>query len=299
MRCRPVVALVVSIAVAQGVAAPAAGQGGSEDPTFFTTYGLRQFEHTVATDGRTATVYRPEGALRDRVVLTLFADADGTPTSVGLEIDRVFFSDDGRAARRLVADYLVDAVPVDDRVEVAGLRAMILSDDATVRRGEAERGSGCCALPPIPGRDRAAVAVVDGLRDYSLVRLWESSVRFRSTEGLDGRPSLLVTVSGPEGPVQVVEAVFDAARFVDPSWLPDLCGAGVETDGDVEALCGLHGESERWPAFVEAFAGGEVTGPAQVSGDLARVPFRFGPDGTTVETMEVRNVAGRWVLVSF
>lgn len=298
MRRRTVAVLAVAALV---TLAPgrAAAQTGPEATDFFVTWGLRQAEHVLGEDGREITLYRPAGALNTAVEVALLYDPTGSIVSAVLTVDRALFAEDRETALELVEGYLHEAVPVDDETETAGLRAMILSDDPEVRGGETERSRGCCALPPVPARDVAAVAVVDGRRDYALVRLRETSIRFRASKTLDGRPALVIAVSGPEGPEQVVEAVFDAARHDDDAWLLDLCGFGVETDGDVEALCGLRIDGEEWDAFVEAFRTGEVTGPAAVEGDRARVPFRFGPDGDRPEVMELRNVSGRWVLVSF
>ncbi|MEQ9569869.1 MAG: hypothetical protein RLN75_06735, partial [Longimicrobiales bacterium] len=208
--------------------APAPAQTGPEATDFFVTWGLRQAEHTLGEDGREITLYRPAGALNTAVEMALVSDPSGSLVSAVLRVDRALFAVDRETALQLVGSYVHDAVSFDDQSETAGLRAMIVSDDPAARQGETERSRGCCALPPVPARDVAAVAVVDGRRGYALVRLRETSIRFRASQTLDGRPALVIAVSGPEGPGEVVEAVFDAARHDDDAWLLDLCGFGVE-----------------------------------------------------------------------
>lgn len=293
-RLQPGLASLLALALA----APAAAQN-DQAQEFFQRFGFQEAGQEALEGGGTGTRFVAGGVWASEAELRLDADAGGEVTVVELLVSRELLAGDPAAAHALVAAYLQTAVPYEDEVEVAPLQGMILSTDAAVRRGEVERTSECCALPPVPLRDRAAVAVVDGRGDYALVRLPESSVRFESVLALGARPALRVTVRPPDAPEQVVEAVFDAARHGDASWLADLCLAGTDIDGDARALCDLDPESGDWASFVEAFRSGEVTGAAEVEGDEARVPFRFGPDGERDEVMVLTRVDGRWGLSAF
>ena len=100
-------------------------------------------------------------------------------------------------------------------------------------------------------------------------------------------------------PVQVVEAIFEAARTGDPSILAELCPPDDANDGDTETLCRMTRESEHWEQFVALFSHGEVIGEAVIEMNRATVPFRFGPDGERQEEMRLALNDGRWYLISF
>lgn len=114
-------------------------------------------------------------------------------------------------------------------------------------------------------------------------------------------PTTAAQEAGPDftDPVQVVEAIFEAARTQDPAILPDLCPPDDANDGDTESICNVKRDGELWDRFVEWFAKGEVTGAAAIARDRATVPFRFGPDGMREEEMRLQLIDGRWYLASF
>ncbi len=295
---RTALASLLGLALAAPWAGPAAAQN-DQAQEFFQRFGFQEAGQEALENGGTGTRFAPGGVWASEAELRLDTDAGGEVTVVELLMSRELLSGNPAAAHELVAAYLKTAVPYEDEQEVAGLQGMILSPDEDVRRGETEPTSDCCAYPPIPARDRAAVAVVDGRGDYALVRLFESSLRFESVLALGGRPALRVTVRSTDAPEQVVEAVFDAARHGDASWLADLCLPGTDIDGDAQAVCRLDTGSADWAGFVDAFRTGEITGAAEIDGDEARVPFRFGPEGDRDEVMTLVRIDGRWGLSAF
>lgn len=311
-RATRTLASMLLLAAPLALVAPASAQGQESAGGFLDRFGFEAMGDARTASGRTGTIYYATGVWADDAELRVVADPGDVVVSAELFVSRRRMTADPRAAHQLVAAFLEMITPVEDQARIGPLRGMILSDDIAKRRGEDERSPvaerrdevdrshGCCALPPVPARDVAAVGVVDGRRSYALVRLEFASVRFYQVEdGPGGEPALRITVLGPDSPERVVEAVFDAARYGDASWLVDLCVFGEEADGDVRALCDLKPDHPRWSSFVETFRTGEVTGPVEVDGDRARVPFRFGPDGGRTEVMELIRVSGRWSLASF
>jgi hypothetical protein len=102
-------------------------------------------------------------------------------------------------------------------------------------------------------------------------------------------------------PVDVMLAVFEAARTGQFDGLAELCDPRGENDGDTQMICDLASDETHRDAFVEAFANGKLMGEAQISPDgmAAEVAFAFGPEGDQEETMELVNRDGQWYLFGF
>jgi hypothetical protein len=108
--------------------------------------------------------------------------------------------------------------------------------------------------------------------------------------------------AGPaQGPEDVLQAVFDAARSGDFSGLADLCDPLGENDGDTRIICELATDETNREDFVAYFASGSIADQPQISpdGTRATVPFLFGPDGDQKETMELIKRDGQWYLLGF
>ncbi len=110
-----------------------------------------------------------------------------------------------------------------------------------------------------------------------------------------------IEVSPAASPESVVQTIFDAARSGDFAVLDGLCDPLGENDGDTQMICDLAGDDANRDEFVQFFATGEIGGDAVISpdGNRAEVPFIFGPDGNSEETMELINREGQWYLYSF
>lgn len=289
-------AAVLTLALLALDGGPAAAQAGGGLSGFVQTHGLAEASRMTSSLGPTTVTYQPGPASRGRYRMTLSIDGGGRTTAVELTVERAFLDRDRVAASAVVGHFLRAAFEGDPANRIGSLVALVEEPDADRRAGASPVSMGCCALPPSAPRDAAAVAVVDGLRDYALVRNGAAPVRFRNVEAPGGGAALSVTVSNADPPERVVEAVFESARHGDPSWLGDLCHAGA-TD-EVAELCRTDSSSDRWDGFVETFRSGRVAAPAEIEGTRARVPFRFGPDGDRVRVMELRRVDGRWFLAA-
>jgi hypothetical protein len=104
-----------------------------------------------------------------------------------------------------------------------------------------------------------------------------------------------------QGPEIVVQAIFDAAKSGDFTSLKDLCDPQGENDSDTQMICDLAADETNREEFVQVFAAGKLSGDAKISpdGTQAEVPFLFGPDGDSEETMELINRDGQWYLFNF
>lgn len=99
--------------------------------------------------------------------------------------------------------------------------------------------------------------------------------------------------STPEGTLQMV---FDAAATGALDQLVDLCDPEGENDGDTQQICDAAEDPEE---FLEYFSNAQLNGEAEIEGDMARVPFLFGPDGSYEETMVLVKREDKWYLYSF
>jgi len=83
--------------------------------------------------------------------------------------------------------------------------------------------------------------------------------------------------------------------------LQDLCDPLGENDGDTQMICELATDDSNRDEFLQYFSAGEIRGDAIISpnGDRAEVPFLFGPDGNSEETMELIYRNGQWYLFGF
>lgn len=99
-------------------------------------------------------------------------------------------------------------------------------------------------------------------------------------------------------PEDVVKALFEAAKSKNFEMTKNLCDPKGENDGDTRSICELKDENIK-KQFVEYFSNGGVTGKAQINGDKAVVPFKFGPNGQKREEMKLIKRDGKWYLYSF
>jgi hypothetical protein len=103
-----------------------------------------------------------------------------------------------------------------------------------------------------------------------------------------------------DDPVKVVQAVIDAAKSGDFTKLGSLCDPNTENDGDTKRVCTLSSQpKKKQDEFVTYFKTGKIIGSAEINGDTAAVKFKFGPDGTRDETMNLIRRKGKWYLYSF
>ena len=101
-------------------------------------------------------------------------------------------------------------------------------------------------------------------------------------------------------PKSVVEYIFSSAKSSDFSGLSQLCDPKGENDSDTKRICNLANEEDKVKdSFNEYFAKGTVVGEAKINGDQAAVKFKFGPDGTKEETMNLIQREGKWYLYGF
>lgn len=98
-------------------------------------------------------------------------------------------------------------------------------------------------------------------------------------------------------PEALVCVLFEAAKIRDFNLLYELCDPFGENDSNTKDICNLSGELEE--PFVEYFKNGKLSGKAIINGDEAEVPFTFGPDGSTEETMICIRRDGKWYLYRF
>lgn len=270
------------------------------DDDFIDRYGFEQVTQDLGTDGRERFVLRPVGRFQDGVKLAVVLRDDGSTETMLLAVQRTLLDGDSEATRALLGDFVRRVSRNSPGEPEAGrLAYLIQHDDAEVRRGVAERESTCCALPPESPQLLEAVAVVDGSRDAARVQFDDMMLRFGNTTGGGVEREVFIVASSPDGPEELVQALFDAARNADPSSLAGYCHPAIETDGDVADICSLTTTSESWESFVEWFGTGTLGGAVQIDGDVARVPFRFGPEGDREETMELQLWGDRWYLRSF
>jgi hypothetical protein len=102
-------------------------------------------------------------------------------------------------------------------------------------------------------------------------------------------------------PEEVVQAVFDAAQSGDFAALAYLCDPLGENDGDTQMICDAATDDTNREEIVQFFAKGRITGDTQMgpNDNEAQVPFLFGPDGDSEETMVLIMRNGRWYLFGF
>jgi hypothetical protein len=102
-------------------------------------------------------------------------------------------------------------------------------------------------------------------------------------------------------PESVVQAIFDAVKTGDLSFLKELCDPQGQNDSDTQMICDAATDETNREEFLQYFAIGGINGAVQISpgGDRAKAPFVFGPDGDQEETMELINRDGQWYLFGF
>ena len=101
-------------------------------------------------------------------------------------------------------------------------------------------------------------------------------------------------------PKWVVEQIFIAAKTRNFHLLDNLCDPQGQGDGETRDLCSLssHGNPDHEDGFVTNFEFGRVSGEAEISGNQAIVPIKFGPNGDKAETFRLVKRGDRWYLSS-
>jgi hypothetical protein len=98
-------------------------------------------------------------------------------------------------------------------------------------------------------------------------------------------------------PIAALEALFEAARTGDVSYLSQLCPPSGGNDIDTQRICDVTADSPELEAFKQFFGTGEVTGEPRMS---ATVPFSFGPpERPRPEQMEMLRLDGKWYITDF
>jgi hypothetical protein len=100
-------------------------------------------------------------------------------------------------------------------------------------------------------------------------------------------------------PEKVVAAVFAIAGDTNAALLAELCDPLKENDVDTRRICEYASGFDKEGEFPMFFKAGKLDGAAEINGDYARVPFRFGPAGDKRDTMECIRREGKWYLSQF
>jgi hypothetical protein len=112
-------------------------------------------------------------------------------------------------------------------------------------------------------------------------------------------------------PITVVETLFEVANNQKFELLQYLCDPQQENDGDTDCLCALSDDyiPHKCPLnshnrvskkeFSRYFKNGKISGDVKFEGDVAFVPFYFGPDGNDEETFRLIKREGKWYLKGF
>ena len=108
-----------------------------------------------------------------------------------------------------------------------------------------------------------------------------------------------IPTEAPSTPEAVLQIVFDVANSGDFSLLATLCDPLGENDGDTQWVCDTATETANQAEFVEYFIKAQLNGNALIDGDLAEVPFLFGPAGDIEENMGMIQRDGKWYLMDF
>jgi len=99
-------------------------------------------------------------------------------------------------------------------------------------------------------------------------------------------------------PVDLVRAIFKAARSGDYSGVSGICAD--DADKDSKMICEIESQSEETQQmFKEEFSKGKVTGDAEINDNQASVKIMFGPNGDKEETMMLTKKGKKWYLSSF
>lgn len=194
MRRTILTAILIPLALATGLRAndrPTQEALQTQDD-FVSKYGFVEFEQSLATDGREVILMHPTGPMRDDVELAVFRDRRGGIDNVILMVARSRVASDTEDVYALMGDFLTDMASYDDRPAAGRMAYLIGSDDPAVRRGEGPTSSGCCALPPEPKENVAAMEVVDQLREAATLEWEDVDVVFRNNPMRDGRPALTI-----------------------------------------------------------------------------------------------------------
>ena len=112
-------------------------------------------------------------------------------------------------------------------------------------------------------------------------------------------------------PKSVVNAIFYAAENKDFEILGSLCDPNGKGDIDTKSICGLSestetgvvGDKTTRTNLITSLKKGKLVGIVTYGSyegtKTARVPFLFGPNGKTEETMNLIQRNGNWYLSSF
>jgi hypothetical protein len=99
-------------------------------------------------------------------------------------------------------------------------------------------------------------------------------------------------------PKSVVQLIFDAAKSGNLSELSDLCSPTC--DGDTKGICSISSQTfYAKKEFIEYFKFGKIISEPIIIDDRASIKFKFGPDGTKEEEMNLIKINDKWYLYSF
>lgn len=118
------------------------------------------------------------------------------------------------------------------------------------------------------------------------------------TSEADATSAAAITVDHTN-PASVVEAIFQAAKTGDASLLQGICDPSGNAHLDVRRICDYANGFDKEGEFPMFFAEGRLNGDAYISGETAKVPFLFGPDGDKPDTMDLVKRDGKWYIERF
>lgn len=117
--------------------------------------------------------------------------------------------------------------------------------------------------------------------------------------------------STPQG---VMDAMIQAAKMKDPSWLKGLCPPDQSNDGDTDCICALYGNYKphncngdqkeegaelTWDIYVEYFSQASVVKIELYDEEHAIAQFTFGPDGSIKEAVKLVHINDKWYILAF
>ena len=101
-------------------------------------------------------------------------------------------------------------------------------------------------------------------------------------------------------PAWVIEQIFEAAKTGDYTVLNTICDTVADIDGDTKRICAVGTSSdENKKQFSIYFKLGKIVGETVISGNEAKVPITFGPNGDKTETMNLIKRGDNWFLTRF
>lgn len=278
---------------------------------FMKFFNFSEVEHTLLTDGREHTLYRPGGQFGDQVLLSVLSSDAGVEATI-LAVHRSFLDGPMDVFARDVVGSFVDGLAPTSQDVAAFVEAI---------KGWAE------GAPDVPSTQADALAVVAGMAAEARLAWPDIELTFEQGEDPSGEPSLLVKAhraGGPapadpgQGPSGIRDAeevgtlLIRAARQRTPSLLREVCHPALQEDGDIQALCALADGQGDPTEFYAAFEAAQLDGETRIVGSerlpasaadqvtlVAEVPVRIGPDAGRAESIVVARIEGIWYLLGF